>query len=107
MLLQRYLNVAQLRELLVGMEHDLGLGDISQNEKDVFYAVVSVIEANSNREGVAKSDDIKSHLLVQGMTQPTFHRSLKSLLDMGLIERAANTKAGSYVATSLKLDQTA
>ena len=105
--LQAYLNVAQLRELLVGMEHDLGLGDLSQNERDVFYAVVSVIEANSSPEGVAKSEDIKSNLLVQGMTQPTFHRSLKVLLDAGLIERAENTKAGSYIAREFQLDHTA
>ena len=32
---QRYLNVAQLRALLLGMERDLGLGDLSQNEKEL------------------------------------------------------------------------
>ena len=44
---QRYLNVAQVRALLLGMERDLGLGDLSQNEKDVFYAVQSFIAANN------------------------------------------------------------
>ena len=93
---QRYLNVAQLRELLLGMERDLGLGDLSQNEKDVFYAVQSVIAGS---DGVARSDDIKGHSLVFEMTQPTFHRSLKNLLDRGLLAHAPSTKAGSYVAT--------
>ena len=36
---QRYSNVSQLRELLLGMEWDLGLGKLTQNEKDVFHAV--------------------------------------------------------------------
>ena len=36
---QRYLKVSQLRELLLGMERDLGLGKLTQNEKNVFYAV--------------------------------------------------------------------
>ena len=49
---QRYLNVSQLRELLLGMERDLGLGKLTQNEKDVFYAVQLVIAANG---GVARS----------------------------------------------------
>lgn len=93
---QRYLNVAQLRALLLGMERDLGLGDLSQNEKDVFYAVQSVIALS---DGVARSDDIKGHSLVFEMTQPTFHRSLKNLLDRGLLAHAPSTKAGSYVAT--------
>ncbi len=93
---QRYLNVAQLRALLLGMERDLGLGDLSQNEKDVFYAVQSVIAGS---DGVTRSDDIKGHSLVFEMTQPTFHRSLKNLLDRGLLAHAPSTKAGSYVAT--------
>ena len=91
---QRYLNVAQLRELLLGMERDLGLGNLTQNEKDVFYAVQLVISANS---GIARSEDIKRHDLTQGITQPTFHRSLKRLVEKGLIAHAPNTKAGSYV----------
>lgn len=43
---QRYLNVSQLRELLLGMERDLGLGKLTQNEQDVCYAVQLVIAAN-------------------------------------------------------------
>ncbi|MDG2231525.1 MAG: hypothetical protein P8K82_07655 [Paracoccaceae bacterium] len=69
---------------------------LSQNEKDVFYAVQSVIAGS---DGVARSDDIKGHSLVFEMTQPTFHRSLKNLLDRGLLAHAPSTKAGSYVAT--------
>ena len=48
---QRYLNVAQLRELLLGMERDLGLGNLTQNEKDVFYAVQLVIRSEERRVG--------------------------------------------------------
>ena len=92
---QRYLNVSQLRELLLGMERDLGLGKLTQNEKDVFYAVQLVIAANG---GIARSEDIKNHELTRNITQPTFHRSLKSLVSQGLLSHALNTKAGSYIA---------
>ena len=92
---QRYLNVSQLRELLLGMERDLGLGKLTQNEKDVFYAVQLVIAANG---GVARSEDIKNHELTRNITQPTFHRSLKSLVSQGLLSLAPNTKAGSYIS---------
>lgn len=67
MLAQRYLNVSQLRELLVGIERDLNLGKLTQNEKDVFYAVQLVIAANG---GVARSEDIKNHELTRNITQP-------------------------------------
>lgn len=91
---QAYLSVAQLRELLLGMEQELGIGDLSQNEKDVLYAVQV---AFNTATGVAKSDDIRNHMLLQSMTQPTFHRSLKSLIKKGFVGHAPNTKAGSYV----------
>ena len=96
MVSRNYMNVVELRKLLLGMEKDLGLGHLSQNEKDVFYAVMSVI---SDRNGVAKSDEIKNHDLVADMTQPTFHRCLKNLVKMKLLDHAPNTKAGSYVAS--------
>ena len=35
MVSRKLMNVVQLRELLLGMEKDLGLGQLSQNEKDV------------------------------------------------------------------------
>ena len=92
---QRYLNVSQLRELLLGMDRDLGLGKLTQNEKDVFYVVQLVIAANG---GVARSEDIKNHELTRDITQPTFHRSLKSLVSQSLLSHAPNTKAGSYIS---------
>jgi DNA-binding MarR family transcriptional regulator len=91
---QAYLSVAQLRELLLGMEQELGIGDLSQNEKDVLYAVQVAMNPSS---GVAKSDDIRNHMLLSQMTQPTFHRSLKSLIKKGFVGHAPQTKAGSYV----------
>ena len=66
---QRYLNVSQLRELLFRMERDLGLGKLTQNEQDIFYAVQLVIAANG---GVARSEYIKNHELTRNITQPTF-----------------------------------
>jgi hypothetical protein len=92
---QRYLNVSQLRELLLGMERDLGLGKLTQNGKDIFYAVQLVIAANG---GVARSEDIKNHELTRNITQPTFHKSLKSLVSQVLRSHAPNTKAGSYIS---------
>ena len=90
----RYTAIAQLREIVMTMERDLGLIALSHNEKDVLYAVQSVLAVS---DGVAKSDEIRSHDLVRDMSQPTFHRALKSLLARGLLQHAPDTKAGSYV----------
>ena len=39
------------------------------------------------------------------MTQPTFHRCLKNLVNMGFLAHAPNTKAGSYVSATEDEDQ--
>ena len=90
----RYTAVAQLREIVMTMERDLGLTALSHNEKEVLYAVQSVLAVS---DSIAKSDEIRSHDLVQDMSQPTFHRALKSLLARGLLRHAPDTKAGSYI----------
>ena len=78
------------------MERDIGLGKLTQNEKDVFDAVQLVIAANG---GVVCSGDIKNHELIRNITQPAFHRSLKSLVSQGLLSHTPNTKAGSYISS--------
>jgi len=92
---QRYFKMAQMRELLLGLEDEVGLGALTQNEKDVFYASYTEIYLAG---GTAKSVDIKRHALLLGMAQPTFHRCLKALIGRGLLSHAPNTKAGSYTS---------
>lgn len=42
------------------MEQELGIGELSQNEKDVLYAVQVAYNMGN---GVARSDDIRNHML--------------------------------------------
>ena len=56
--------MAQMREFLLGLEEVVGLGALTQNEKDVFYASCTEIYMAG---GTAKSVDIKKHALVIGM----------------------------------------
>ena len=92
---KKFINVVQLRELMLEKERGLGLGHLSQNEEDVLYAINSVITA---RTGVAKSHEIKSHDLVFDMTQPTFRRCSKNLINTAMFADEQNTKAVSYVS---------
>ena len=61
---QWHFKVAQIREFLLGLEEVVGLGALTQNEKDVLYA--SYIEIYM-AGGTAKSVDIKKHALLTGM----------------------------------------
>lgn len=86
--------VAQLRTLLFEMEGALGLRDLSVNERDVYYAIY---ESASGSPRNARSEAIRAHPLAAHIPQATYHRALKSLVDLGLVSHAPDTKAGQYV----------
>lgn len=87
-------SLAQLRGLLFEMEKAIGLVDLSQNERDVLYAINEV--SNGTPRG-ARSDAIRSHPLAAAIPQATYHRALKSLVQRGLVAHAPDTRAGHYI----------
>lgn len=86
--------IFELRDMLHQMERDMGLDRLSRAERDVLLAANALTEAPGEP---VKSEQIRSHRLVKGIAQATFHRTLKSLLDLGLIRRAGGSKAKHYV----------
>ncbi|MBY6136599.1 hypothetical protein AB9K35_10590 [Leisingera sp. XS_AS12] len=92
--MDRLKSIFELRNMLYEMEQDIGLEKLSRVERDVLLAA----HALTGKPGTAvQSDQIRSHRLVRGVTQATFYRTLKSLLEMGLLERAGDSKARHYV----------
>lgn len=90
---RRFHSVAQLRELLLGLEHDLGIGELSRNELDVLYALKLLGESE---EAVVRSDAIRRHNLCSAIATPTFHRALRALVEKGFVDHAPLTKARAY-----------
>ena len=88
-MMQRLARIGELRELLQQMEGDLGLTDLSRFERDLLYAVRML----AGSSGVAATADLRAHPLVADMTQPTFHRALRTLIDRGLIRRLGEERA--------------
>lgn len=87
--------VARLRELVATMERDLGLVALSAKELDVLYVVRLLCdETTATAVEVA---EIRNHAITQAMSQPTFNRALRSLLDKGYLAPAPNHKAKRYV----------
>lgn len=83
-----------LRTLLYQMETDIGLTSLTAAERDVLLAAHAV---SAEEGGVAKSDGIRSHVLVSELPQASYHRALRHLLSAGLLQKAPGTKAGRYV----------
>jgi hypothetical protein len=87
-------NVAQLRSLLLEMETSLGLLELSQNERDVLYALQAL--SGESTSGV-RSEAIRSHPLAASIPQASYHRALRGLLDRRLIDHAPHTRSGIYI----------
>lgn len=85
--------LAQLSMLLVQMEEELGLEELSHFEKQVLLAIV---DCASNDNG-AKLADIQNHKLTQEISRPSLFRALKQLEDSGHIEKL-DRKRGRYIA---------
>ena len=89
--------LVQLRILLESLEHDLGLKRLSTNERDLLYAIKSL--SGEDNEFI-RSEDLRNHSLLASMTQPTFYRSLKRLISLGIIEIPSGKKTGLYRVNS-------
>ena len=84
----------ELHCMLREMEHDVGLQDLTAMEMDVFLAA----HAATGKAGTAvTSDQIRGHELASKLAQATYHRALRSLVAMGLLEMAQGYKTRHYV----------
>lgn len=89
---------AQLKKMLLGMERDLGFDTLSESERSILYAVIDLEGGNAIHSSL-----IKGHELTEGLTKPTFHRALKSLVTKGYIAHEQGTKTGLYRFNQVKL----
>jgi hypothetical protein len=90
--------LAKLRELLLRMEGELGLGDLSRFERDLLYAVRDL----AGEGQLVRSADLRSHRLTVNMAQPTFHRALRELIARGYLQHAEDTRTRYYIVSTPK-----
>ncbi|MBK5945965.1 hypothetical protein CCR83_05735 [Rhodobacter veldkampii DSM 11550] len=87
-------SMSQLRALLFGVEVEAGLQKLSAPERDVLYAAMS---AHLSRDGFVRSDEIRGNALAEHLTDPTFQRALRSLVEKGYLRKAPGYKRGAYI----------
>ena len=88
---QKFNNLIDLVKIVTEMERDLGLGDISNSERNVLLAISDL----ENSEGVAKTKAILSHDLTVGISRPSIFRALVKLEKLGKLSRKNDT-TGAY-----------
>lgn len=60
----------------------------------MLYAIVRLEQAGS--QNVIRSDALRRHPLCAPMSHPTYHRTLRALLDSGLLIPAPGARNGAY-----------
>ena len=85
--------IAKLLELVTSMEEDLGLDRLSADERAMIYAISSIA---SEGDDTVRSVELKQHRLCRRFSNPTFYRTLRTLLDKGFILRTGPRKTGGY-----------
>jgi len=86
--------LAELLEMVAGLERDLGLSGYSSLERDVLV-VIGVLTERGVTE--VRTEAIAAHPLVAGVPRSSLHRALRALLDRGVIRHPDGTKAGRYL----------
>ena len=81
--------LAELSQIVHGMERDLGLTNLSDPDKRVLLSIVR----EAQEHGTAKTRNVVNICMEQGVSRPTIFRSLKALTNMGHIEQVQH---GNY-----------
>jgi DNA-binding MarR family transcriptional regulator len=85
-----------MRRMLHEMELDLGLARLTRNERDVLLAFHELAKFDNGDLASCSTDVVRSHPTLTGMSQPTFHRTLRKLISKGLVERSDDLPIGVY-----------
>ena len=86
--------LAQIRGLMLDIEEEAGLTEISGLEREVLLACADLINANE----LARTKDILSHRFLKGFSRPSVFRALKSLVNQDLLSHGKGLR-GSYRLT--------
>ena len=84
---------ANLLKITQSMEAELGLRALTQTEKQVLASVVLITEDGSRD---ALLDDIRTHSLVDTIPTPSLYRSLKTLMQKGIVQKVGSERSGIY-----------
>ena len=84
---------SDLLKVTQSLEADLGLSAMTQADKQVLASLVLITE-DGRRDALL--DDIKTHSLVDTMPTPSLYRSLKTLIQKGMVQKVGSKRSGVY-----------
>jgi hypothetical protein len=91
--LQNLRKLAQLKAVLIDMEQDFGLSELTEQEIRILSAMTETLGPDVS---LVSSKQLRNSLYCKSLSSPTYHRALKSLLQKSLLKPAEGRKTGLY-----------
>ena len=88
--------LARLRNLLSGMEDDMGLNSLGAVQKNIVYAATLI----SQKHEPVETAELRTHKLLDDTSRSTFFRALRDVVDKGYIKHNDGAKRSSYTLTT-------
>lgn len=88
--------IAQLRQLLFGLEKDLGLDRLGGVQRNIIYASTLL----SQHSQILATDDIRQHELLEDVPRSTFFKALKEVVSAGYLVHVDGAQRSHYLLTS-------
>lgn len=85
-------SAAKLRSLLKSMEQDLRLSDLTEVQRDMYYACRLIAEES----GEVTLSSLQTHELTAGVPRATYFRALAGLVELGRLVRVGSERSGLY-----------
>ena len=85
--------LANLINMADMMERELKLQHLTTSDKQVLSAIVLLSHDEGNN---AHLNDLKKHQLVSDIPLPSLYKSLKHLIQVGLIKKVGSERSGIY-----------
>lgn len=85
-------SAAKLRSLLKSMEQDLRLSDLTEVQRDMYYACRLIAEES----GEVTLARLQTHELTAGVPRATYFRALAGLVELGRLVRVGSERSGLY-----------
>jgi hypothetical protein len=91
--------IAQLKQLLLGMERDLGIDNLGAVQKNIVYVATLLSEKDGNFE----TGEMRKHELLEGVSRSAFFRALNDVVNAGYLSHFNGTQRSAYtLADKLK-----
>ena len=84
---------ADLLQITKSMEADLGLDGLTHTDQQVLSTIVLL---SNDGQSEALLQDLKVHALTKNLPTPSLYRSLKNLMEHGIVLRVGNERSGIY-----------